>query len=275
MASVEQNTYADIVFSCVEETYLKREVILTHHTLLRVLSGTVTMVQADGSYVFGPGDTVLIPRNQPASVTKAPRDGTLCSTVLLTFTTERLKRFYAHDAFKLTHAHTHTLRAFEKHPLLESFFASLAPYFRLENALPEKLIDLKLAEAVTIMRSLDPDIDHLLVDYSDPGKLDLADYMERNYMFNLPLERFAYLTGRSLSTFKRDFRKVFGTSPQKWLTPKRLELAHYYIIEKRRKPVEVYFESGFENLSHFSYAFKNHFGYPPTEMARLAAQSEH
>jgi AraC-like DNA-binding protein len=85
-------------------------------------------------------------------------------------------------------------------------------------------------------------------------------------MFNMPLEKFAYLTGRSLTTFKRDFKKAFNTTSQKWLTQKRLESAHYQLTEKKRKPGEVYYETGFENLSHFSYAFKKQYGYSPTEL---------
>jgi AraC-like DNA-binding protein len=45
-----------------------------------------------------------------------------------------------------------------------------------------------------------------------------------------------------------------------------LELAHYEIVEKKRRPSEVYVDAGFENLSHFSYAFKRQFGYNPTEL---------
>jgi hypothetical protein len=48
----------------------------------------------------------------------------------------------------------------------------------------------------------------VLANFEEPGKIDLADYMEKNFMFNLPLEKFAYLTGRSLTTFKRDFSKI-------------------------------------------------------------------
>lgn len=87
--------------------------------------------------------------------------------------------------------------------------------------------------------------------------------MQQNYIFNLPLQRFAYLTGRSLSTFQRDFLKIFETTPQRWLTQKRLELAHYLIEDKKMKPSEAYIEAGFENLSHFSRAFKAEFGYNP------------
>jgi AraC-like DNA-binding protein len=82
----------------------------------------------------------------------------------------------------------------------------------------------------------------------------------------MPLEKFGYLTGRSLTTFKRDFKKVFATTPQRWLTKKRLDLAHYQFVEKKGKPIEVCYEVGFENLSHFSFAFKKQFGYTPTEL---------
>lgn len=68
------------------------------------------------------------------------------------------------------------------------------------------------------------------------GKINLATgYMEKNFMFNLSLEKFGYLTGRSVTTFKRDFSKIFDLTPQRWLTKKRLELAHYQFVEKERK----------------------------------------
>ncbi len=53
-------------------------------------------------------------------------------------------------------------------------------------------------------------------------------------MFNLSLEKFSYLTGRSLTTFKRDFKKSFTMTPQRWLTHKRLELAYYQLTEKKK-----------------------------------------
>jgi len=123
-----------------------------------------------------------------------------------------------------------------------------------------------MEEVITILRILDPSVDRCLANFSEPGKIDLADFMEKNFMFNMPLQKFAYLSGRSLTTFKTDFKKAFSLSPQRWLTQKRLELAHYQLSEKNGKPADIYLEAGFENLSHFSFAFKKHFGYPPTEV---------
>jgi AraC-like DNA-binding protein len=80
--------------------------------------------------------------------------------------------------------------------------------------------------------------------------------MEQNFRFCVPLEKFGYLTGRTLTTFKKDFKNAFNTSPGRWLRHKRLELAHYQILEQRRKPSEVYLDTGFEDLSHFSFALK-------------------
>jgi AraC-like DNA-binding protein len=47
-------------------------------------------------------------------------------------------------------------------------------------------------------------------------------------------------------------------------------LAYYQLTEKKKKPVEVYLEVGFEDLSHFSYAFKKQFGYTPTGLGSRA-----
>jgi AraC-like DNA-binding protein len=90
--------------------------------------------------------------------------------------------------------------------------------------------------------------------------------MKKNFHFNVQLDRFAYLTGRSLATFKRDFQRIFDISPSRWLIQKRLQEAYYQIKEKGKTPSEVYLEVGFEDLSHFSFAFKKQFGMPPSKV---------
>lgn len=68
--------------------------------------------------------------------------------------------------------------------------------------------------------------------FSEPGKINLEAYMNQNYKFNVDINRFAYLTGRSLATFKRDFEKIFHIPPNRWLQQKRLDDAYYLIKEK-------------------------------------------
>ena len=109
MAQKQQNKYADIVLSCLESHYLRREISLDHHSLVRIISGEMNVTQADHSYTFVAGDTLLLPRNQLSMVTKKSRDGLYFKSVMMTFTTDRLKALYSSDRFKSLQAHTHKI----------------------------------------------------------------------------------------------------------------------------------------------------------------------
>jgi len=256
----------DIKLSCYEDKLFKTEVVFDHHMLVWFISGETKIIQADRNYLFKTGDIFLIPRNQLATIINYPKDGQPHKSVVMHLSIERLQDFYTNLNVKPKGSGTQTIRSFGKHPLLESCLASLLPYFDMQEQFPETIASLKITEAISILRTLDSDIDHVLSNFQTPHKIDMSGFMEKNFMFNMPLEKFAYLTGRSLTTFKRDFHKIYCTTPQRWLTKKRLELAHYQLTEKNKKPVEVYLETGFENLSHFSYAFKKQFGQTPTAL---------
>ncbi len=253
----------DIKLALFEGKLFKTEVMFEHHMLVWFISGETKIIQADATHIFNAGDIFLIPRNQLATILNYPKDGKPHKTVAMHLTKERLKEFYLRHTAEGKLQPLQRVYRFSKHPLLESCLASLIPYFDLGDNLPPDIAAIKIEEAISILRSIDKGVDGLLADFDEPGKIDLTDFMERHYMFNMTLDRFGYLTGRSLATFRRDFKKAFNTTPQKWLTDKRLELAHYQLAEKKRRPADVYFEVGFENLSHFSYAFKSRFGYPP------------
>ena len=262
----------DIKLSVFEDELFKTEVLFEHHLLIWFISGETKIIQAGASYVFNAGDIFLIPRNQVLTVINYPKDGLPHKAVAMHLTVERLRDFYASLEVRSSGSpDSHwgdKIYSFKNHPLLQSCFSSLIPYFDLQERFPEGLASLKITEAITILRTIDKNVDGILANFETPGKMDLAKFMESHFMFNLPLEKFGYLTGRSLSTFNRDFRKTFNITPQKWLTKKRLELAHYQITEHAKKPVDVYLEVGFEDLSHFSFAFKKHFGYIPTMLSR-------
>ena len=98
----------------------------------------------------------------------------------------------------------------------------------------------------------------------EPWKIDILDYLNENYMYDLTLEEIASYTGRSLATFKRDFAKISDLTPQKWLIRRRLEAARELIHSGRRKVTEVCFDVGFKNLSHFSKVYKKTFGHSPS-----------
>lgn len=263
----QTNNNAQIVFTCSEAAFYHTELIAEEHSIVRVLSGELKVIQANKTYIFGAGETHLFPRHRLATLIKSEKDRLPYQAIIVKLTQGVLRDFYEQKKIQITNApKSDYIIPLHSNPLLDSFFNSMLPYFDLEYKLPEDLSKLKIFEAVTILQSINKDIDNILSDFSEPHKINLVEFMERNYMFNMPIERFGYLTGRSLTTFKRDFKKAFNTTPQKWLTEKRLERAYYQLTKEHRKPINVFYEVGFENLSHFSYAFKKRFGKSPTEL---------
>lgn len=257
----------EIKLSSYDDKLFKSDLMFDDHMLIWFISGETKIIQADAVFHFKTGDIFLIPRNLLATVINYPKNGQPHKTVVMHLSSKRLKQFYTSIDVSRNNTSDHSIISFNNHPLLESCMASLIPYFDMEGEFPENIASLKITEAISILREIDKGIDTILANFDEPGKIDLIDFMQHNFMFNMPLEKLGYLTGRSLSTFNRDFRKFFNTTPQKWLVMKRLELAYYQITEKKKKPIEVYLEVGFEDLSHFSHAFKKKYGVPPAHLS--------
>ncbi|WP_417197944.1 helix-turn-helix domain-containing protein [Bizionia sp.] len=266
MEHISKYLTKEIKLSSYDDKLFKSDLMFDDHMLIWFISGETKIIQADKTYYFKTGDIFLIPRNQLATIINYPKNGQPHKTVVMHLSTERLKKFYEKIDVRQKTTLEQKIYSFSKHPLLESCLASVMPYFDLEGKFPENIATLKIEEAISILREIDKGVDNVLAHFDNPGKVDLINFMERNFMFNMPMEKLGYLTGRSLSTFNRDFKKLFNTRPQKWLTKKRLELAHYQLTEKKKKPTEIYLEVGFEDLSHFSFAFKNQYGIPPTQL---------
>ena len=92
--------------------------------------------------------------------------------------------------------------------------------------------------------------------------------MEENYLNNLNIHDYAVLTGRSISSFNRDFKRLFGTTPKKWLISKRLNKSHELLNTTKLNVTQIAMEVGYENISHFIEAYKKTYGETPKSTAR-------
>ncbi len=102
----------------------------------------------------------------------------------------------------------------------------------------------------------------------DRSKTSIREIMESNFIYNMKLEEFAYLSGRSLSSFKKDFINTFNCPPGKWLLKRRLEHAKYLLELTDKNINELVFETGFENASHFIRTFKKTYGFTPLQLKK-------
>jgi AraC-like DNA-binding protein len=148
-------------------------------------------------------------------------------------------------------------------PDIVSLFESMMPYFDSDVQPTSELLKLKMMEGILILLNTDKNVHASLFDFAEPWKIDILDFLNENYIYNLSVEELAAYTGRSLSSFKRDFKKISPLTPEKWLIEKRLKVAHDKICTEGKKISDVCFEVGFKNRSHFSRIFKQRFGYSP------------
>ena len=149
-------------------------------------------------------------------------------------------------------------------PDVASLFESLKPWFDTDEQPGEAWLRLKLVEGLYTVLHTDRNVYASLFDFADPWKIDILDFLNANYMYDLSLEELANYTGRSLTTFKRDFKKVSDETPQKWIIRKRLEVAHEMIVHQGRKVKDVIMDVGFKNMSHFSKIYKETYGMAPS-----------
>lgn len=150
--------------------------------------------------------------------------------------------------------------------VLEGFFQGMLPHFQESRPARPELVRLKFGELVLAAVN-DPDNAELLSYFcsllNDPVQERVRRVMEDNYCFNMELAQLAKLSGRSLAAFKRDVQEVFGMPPGRWIRQRRLERARTLLGRGELQVSEVAFQCGFENLSHFSRAFKEAYGTTP------------
>jgi len=273
MKAQQVNNKPLVHYSCHFETKREGEQFTPQHVLSFQISGTLKLNDGDKEYLFKEGEFRFSKRNRLIKFEKTPEKNRPFRCISLPLDQELLRKISVHHNFSYTSCEKgDAVVKLDRHPLLESFFTSLMQYEDNKEALNDSLVFIKMKEAIMLLLELVPSLKPALFDFSEPGKIDLEEFMNRHYHFNVNMSRFAYLSGRSLATFKRDFQKVFQSTPSKWLLCKRLSEAHYLLKEKGRAPTDVYLELGFENLSHFSFAFKKMYGVPPSQI-RAAALS--
>lgn len=240
------------------------------HTLIYLYSGELEITEQGKKYVLHAGECAFMRRDHRMMLQKHIRNGVPYRSIVLKFSRKFLRDFYHGIAKKdLPEQAKRDKRSFMRLPAdrpdIKSLFESILPFFDSGIRPSEDLLKLKMVEGMYILLDTDTSLYASLFDFSEPWKIDLLEYMNENYMYDLSMEEIAAHTGRSLASFKRDFKKISSLSPQKWIINRRLEAAHEMILSgKHNKVTDICYQVGFKNLSHFSKIYKDMYGCSPT-----------
>lgn len=253
------------ISGCYLGPAISPEQYVPEHFCLFLRRGRMRGFDGHQGYLLEAGEGCLVVRHRLARYSKQPDQGVF-EKVVIVFDEAFLRRAQTGLESGPGASPAEAFVRLPQHPLIEHYLQSLQPYYTDTGQLDADFAELKRLELLRILLRLQPELGGLLFDFAPPDKVALADFMQRHFKFNVPLARFAWLSGRSLSGFKRDFEKVFQQPPGRWLLQRRLEEAHFLLAEQGARPSDIYLELGFEDFSHFSHAFKRRFGYAPSQI---------
>lgn len=253
--------------SCHLGPEISPEQFIPEHFFLYLLQGSMKAFDGKENFKMKPGDYCIARKNHLVRYTKFKDEDDAFEKIIITLDEPFLKSFLEKHPMAAGAFHNdNSFLLVQEDNLIKKFIQSLEPYYNGTDQINQTFADVKREELLLILLKKDPQLANVFFNFGIPEKVNLEEFMNRNFRFNISLERFAFLTGRSLSSFKRDFQKTFGANPGSWLKKKRLEEAYFQINKQHQKPTDVYLEVGFEDLSHFSYAFKKEFGYSPAQV---------
>lgn len=97
------------------------------------------------------------------------------------------------------------------------------------------------------------------------------EYLLDNLAHGVRLQQVARAAAMSPFHFHRTFSSVFGRSPMRYLSERRLERAAFLLTHSRVPVTEICLSTGFESLGSFIKAFNKRFGRSPRRYRAAAA----
>lgn len=257
-----------ILFKKLTSNLLNQEKIATSHCFMYVLRGKVKVQTNEGNSITTQSDEMLF----------MPRDTYLISDfVTINNDIELYLIFIEHSIFDLflRKKVESNKKEISIAPTICKLHTSvnISCYF---NALKEvysgsennrEILKIKILEFLHLI-SIDNRsniIETLYMSEQYKRKRNIASLMLENYNKNLTIADFANLSGRSLSTFNRDFKGEYGKPPKQWLIDKKMSEARK-LLDNGSNVTNCALEVGYSNVSHFIKAYRKIYGKTPKQI---------
>ncbi len=257
-----------IIESCTQAHDLKTTMFLEDHLLLFVLEGTHHFRVGNTNYAVNKNEMILLKKSICVESHKqgnADKD----------FAYESIM-FFLKEGFLLDFIRMNSIKSLvtvEKVQItvkpfgerLLKFLESIKPYFRDPNEIDAGLVRIKMLELLYDLANTDKNLLLQLIQVKQQVRTDIIRVMEENYMNPVSLSDLAYLSGRSLSGFRRDFQAIYQITPAEWIRAKRMTKARELILSTSIPIADICSQTGFENVSHFSRLYKSVYNMSPSD----------
>ena len=257
-----------VIDSCVHSLKEAGTMFLEEHLLLFVLEGKITLYHGKQTYSVGKNEMILLKKATSVRYEKEgePDNDSIYECQMFCLKDDLIKEFLAMENVKVPRIDEEIKTSvYPMNECLILFADSLKPYFTDPSSVNPGLLRLKIMELLYNVAECHKNMFRQLLQLRQPVRTDISKIVEQHYATPVSLPDLAFLTGRSLSSFKRDFQLTYNMPPAQWIRIKRLEKAKE-MLQNTDLPVnEICFSMGFENVSHFSRIFKEYYGQSPTD----------
>lgn len=151
--------------------------------------------------------------------------------------------------------------------LLDQYVNNLLTYFKHGELVTEELLIVKLKELITLLLSFDEklQVKEIMFNLFKERTFKFQHIIQSHIFSDISIENLAQLTNRSLSTFKRDFKRIYGNTPSKYIIDQRIKKVAFELLETQETVSNIAYDCQFKTLAHMSRVFKKKFGISPTK----------
>jgi len=257
-----------ILFKKLTHRLLSQEKIATSHCFMYVLGGEVQVQTNQGNLITTQSGEMLFMPRDTYLISDFVTENNSAELYLIFIGHEIVDRFLSSEGGnnKKVSSTTPTICKLHASTSINYYFNALRDvYSGIENSV--EILNIKLLEFLHLINidNRNGIVETLYVSEQQKKKRNIASLMLENYNKNLTVSDFANLSGRSLSTFNRDFKRQYGESPKQWLITKKMTKANS-LLANGLNVTNCALEVGYSNVSHFIRAYKAIYGKTPKEI---------
>ena len=162
---------------------------------------------------------------------------------------------------------THVMAKVATSNLIENYVQNVRYLFQNREAVSEDMLVLKLQEIVLLLLQSDdqPKITQIIRSLFSDRSFTFKETIEAYIFTPATVENLASLTNMSLSTFKREFKRVFDDTPQRYLLKKRLEKVAFLLKVSQDSISSIGYDCGFSSPAHLTRSFKAVYNKTPSQ----------
>jgi AraC-like DNA-binding protein len=151
--------------------------------------------------------------------------------------------------------------------LIQKYIEGLLFYFENPSLVNEDILILKIKEIMVLLsqtRNAEA-IQVILSQLFSPTTYTFKQIIEAHLFSQLTLEELAALNNLSVSSFKREFAKLYNDTPSNYIKSRRLEKAAELLLVSDQRISDIAFECGFNDLANFTKSFHSKYDVTPTD----------